>query len=57
MHESAKVSAMYNLGRLYAEQKDYPAAISMYNLALEMRPNHYAPYSIYNLLGGSCGNV
>lgn len=51
MHETAKISALYNLGRLYAERKQYALAISTYKLALERRPEYYPPPSIHNLLG------
>ena len=51
MHETAKISALYNLGRLYAERQEYSLAISSYKLALARRPDYYAPPSIYNLLG------
>ena len=51
MHETAKISALYNLGRLYAEQQDYNSAIASYKLADERRPEYYSPQSIYNLMG------
>lgn len=53
MHENAKISALYNLGRLHAETGEYKTAIDIYNLALARRPEYYAPQSIYNLLGMS----
>lgn len=51
LHETAKISAYYNLGRLYAERGDYRAAVSAYREALHRRPDYYSPQSIYNLLG------
>lgn len=51
MHITAKISAMYNQGRLYAEQGHYKSAIAAYHRALEQRPDYYPPQSIYNLLG------
>ena len=53
MHITAKISALYNQGRLYAEQGHYKYAITSYNQALKQRPDYYPPQSIYNLLGMS----
>ncbi|XP_052769332.1 protein O-mannosyl-transferase TMTC2-like [Mya arenaria] len=59
LHESTKISCLYNLGRLYSDQKRYQESISVFEEALRRRPDHYAPQSLYNLYGetfSSLGN-
>ncbi|XP_013417600.1 transmembrane and TPR repeat-containing protein 2 [Lingula anatina] len=51
LHEGTKISALYNLGRLYAEQEKYQEAIDVYLEAIRRRPSHYAPQSLFNMLG------
>ncbi|KAK3097836.1 hypothetical protein FSP39_013624 [Pinctada imbricata] len=51
LHENTKISALYNLGRMYSEQERNTEAIDVYKEALRRRPSYYAPQSIYNMLG------
>ncbi|KAJ8315245.1 hypothetical protein KUTeg_007395 [Tegillarca granosa] len=51
LHENTKISALYNLGRMYSEQDKNQEAIEVYKEALRRRPSYYAPQSIYNMLG------
>lgn len=51
LHANTKISALYNLGRMYAEINRYQEAIDTYKEALKRRPSHYAPQSIYNMMG------
>ncbi|ESP04617.1 hypothetical protein LOTGIDRAFT_135841 [Lottia gigantea] len=51
LHESTKISCLYNLGRLYTEQDRLKEAVEYYHIALERRPSHYAPQSLFNMLG------
>ena len=51
LHEQTKISALYNLGRLLADQERYHEAADVYKLAIQRRPQHYAPQSLYNMLG------
>ncbi|XP_061176820.1 protein O-mannosyl-transferase TMTC2-like [Saccostrea echinata] len=51
LHENTKISALYNLGRMLAEQERNKEAIEVYREALKRRPSYYAPQSIYNMLG------
>ena len=51
LHENTKISALYNLGRMYSEQERNTEAIEVYKEALHRRPSYYAPQSIYNMLG------
>ncbi|XP_046336395.1 protein O-mannosyl-transferase TMTC2-like isoform X2 [Haliotis rufescens] len=51
LHEATKISCLYNLGRLYTEEERYQEALSVYEEALKRRPSHYAPQSLYNMMG------
>lgn len=51
LHENTKISALYNLGRMLAEQERNREAVEVYKEALRRRPSYYAPQSIYNMLG------
>ena len=51
LHENTKISALYNLGRLLADEEKYEEAIDVYKKAISRRPSHYPPQSLYNMLG------
>ncbi|GAB6033603.1 Protein O-mannosyl-transferase tmtc2 [Chamberlinius hualienensis] len=51
MHENTKISALFNLGRLYADDGKYEEAIEVYKEAVSKMPPHYQPQSLYNMLG------
>ncbi|GFY51640.1 protein O-mannosyl-transferase TMTC2 [Trichonephila inaurata madagascariensis] len=51
MHETTKISALFNLGRLQADSGKYELAIETYLEAVEKMPEHYQPQSLYNMLG------
>uniref|UniRef100_A0A0L8G1Q3 dolichyl-phosphate-mannose--protein mannosyltransferase n=2 Tax=Octopus bimaculoides TaxID=37653 RepID=A0A0L8G1Q3_OCTBM len=51
LHESTKISALYNLGRMYADEQKYQLAIETYNKAIQRAPSYYGLQSIYNMLG------
>ncbi|XP_052238315.1 protein O-mannosyl-transferase TMTC2-like isoform X1 [Dreissena polymorpha] len=57
LHESTKISCLYNLGRLYNDQKQFEDAMRVFEEALQRRPDHYAPQSIYNLYGETHFNM
>ena len=40
-HETTKISALFNLGRLYADDALYLTAIDVYNEAIQRMPPHY----------------
>ncbi|XP_044733446.1 protein O-mannosyl-transferase TMTC2-like [Chrysoperla carnea] len=50
-HETARVSALLQLGSLYADQGRLQRALAAYREALHTMPDHYPPQSVYNLLG------
>ncbi|EFX76641.1 hypothetical protein DAPPUDRAFT_54951 [Daphnia pulex] len=50
-HETTKISALFNLGRLHADDGQYTKAIDVYNEAIQRMPTHYQPQSLYNMLG------
>ncbi|KAM7310323.1 protein O-mannosyl-transferase TMTC2 [Ixodes scapularis] len=50
-HESTKISALFNLGRLYADEGKYKEAIRVYQEAVAKMPDHYQPQSLYNMMG------
>ncbi|XP_038047576.1 protein O-mannosyl-transferase TMTC2-like [Patiria miniata] len=45
------ISALFNLGRLLQDQGRYEEALKIFTEAIERRPYHYAPQSLYNMLG------
>lgn len=49
--ESTKISALFNLGRLYADEGKYKEAIRVYQEAVAKMPDHYQPQSLYNMMG------
>ncbi|GIX68274.1 protein O-mannosyl-transferase TMTC2 [Caerostris extrusa] len=51
MHETTKISALFNLGRLYADDGSYKQAIKVYQEAVKKMPHHYQPQSLYNMMG------
>lgn len=42
-HETTKISALFNLGRLYADDGQHNRAIEVYNEAIQRMPSHYQP--------------
>ena len=42
-HETTKISALFNLGRLYADDANYLTAIEVYHQAIQRMPPHYQP--------------
>lgn len=42
-HEATKISALFNLGRLYADDGNFERAIGVYQEAVEKMPPHYQP--------------
>lgn len=57
LHESTKISCLYNLGRLYSDMQKYQEALTTFEEALRRRPDHYSPQSIYNLYGEVYANM
>uniref|UniRef100_T1HCI5 TPR_REGION domain-containing protein n=1 Tax=Rhodnius prolixus TaxID=13249 RepID=T1HCI5_RHOPR len=52
-HHSTRVSALIHLGRMYADKGEYDKAVGVYTQAVHIRPAHYQPQVLYNLLGES----
>ncbi|KAI5094004.1 transmembrane and TPR repeat-containing protein 2 precursor, partial [Silurus meridionalis] len=50
-HKSAVTSCLYNLGKLLHEQGQQEEALSMYKEAVKKMPRHFAPQSLYNMMG------
>lgn len=50
-HESTRISALFNLGRMYSDEGRYQNAIDVYQEAIQRMPQHYQPQSLYNMLG------
>ncbi|XP_018325083.1 transmembrane and TPR repeat-containing protein CG4341-like [Agrilus planipennis] len=50
-HESARVSALLQLGALYSDQGRLHRALAAYREAAHSLPKHYPPQSVFNLLG------
>ncbi|XP_076445785.1 protein O-mannosyl-transferase TMTC2-like [Babylonia areolata] len=51
LHETTKISCLYNLARLLADHNSLQEAEKTYLEALKRRPSYYAPQSIQNMLG------
>ena len=47
-HEATKISALFNLGRLYADDGSFHGAIAVYQEAIERMPSHYQPQVRFN---------
>ncbi|KAG1705457.1 Transmembrane and TPR repeat-containing protein 2 [Nymphon striatum] len=50
-HESTKISALFNLGRLYDDEGKHSEAIEVYKKAVRKLPPHYPAQSLFNMLG------
>ncbi|CAG9861076.1 unnamed protein product [Phyllotreta striolata] len=50
-HETAKISALLQLGALYSDQGRLQRALAAYREAAYSLPNHYPPQSVFNVLG------
>lgn len=50
-HETARVSALLQLGGLYSDQGRLQRALAAYREAAHSLPKHYPPQSVFNLLG------
>lgn len=52
-HEQSRISALFNLGKLYADQGDYGQAINTYKQAIskDESQTYYQLHSLYNLIG------
>jgi len=50
-HENTKISALFNLGRLYADEGRYEDAVKTYQEAIRRMPKYYQSHSLYNVLG------
>ncbi|XP_041350711.1 protein O-mannosyl-transferase TMTC2-like [Gigantopelta aegis] len=51
LHDSTKISCLYNLGRQLTEQDRFEDALEVFHEALKRRPSYYQPQSLYNMLG------
>ncbi len=45
-HETTKISALFNLGRLYSDEGQHSKAIEIYFEAIQRMPPHYQPQVI-----------
>ncbi|CAL1527207.1 unnamed protein product [Lymnaea stagnalis] len=51
LHDGTKISCLFNHGRLLMDQDKLQESLEMFNTALQRRPDHYPPQSIYNMIG------
>jgi len=51
LHESARISALYNLGRLYADEDNFAKALEIFQEAVARMPLYYPPQSLFNVIG------
>ncbi|KAF7280421.1 hypothetical protein GWI33_006064 [Rhynchophorus ferrugineus] len=50
-HDTAKISALLQLGALYSDQGRLQRALAAYREAAHNLPEHYPPQKVYNVLG------
>ncbi|XP_054609625.1 protein O-mannosyl-transferase TMTC2-like isoform X2 [Dunckerocampus dactyliophorus] len=50
-HKSSVTSCLYNLGKMLHEQGRQEDAISVYKQAVQRMPRHFAPHSLFNMMG------
>ncbi|XP_037098505.1 protein O-mannosyl-transferase TMTC2 [Syngnathus acus] len=50
-HKSSVTSCLYNLGKLLHEQGQQEEALSIYKQAVQRMPRHFAPHSLFNMMG------
>ncbi|XP_059491204.1 protein O-mannosyl-transferase TMTC2 [Neocloeon triangulifer] len=50
-HEATKISALFHLGRLHADQGRFNQAATIYREAIDKMPDYYQAQSLYNMLG------
>ncbi|XP_030745752.1 protein O-mannosyl-transferase TMTC2-like [Sitophilus oryzae] len=50
-HESARISALLQLGALYSDQGRLPRAVAAYKEAVHILPSYYPPQKLFNILG------
>lgn len=50
-HESTQISALFNLGRLLADESKYEEAIKVYTEAVDRMPHYYQSQSLFNMMG------
>ncbi|KAF8789936.1 Protein O-mannosyl-transferase TMTC2 like protein [Argiope bruennichi] len=50
-HDTTKISALFNLGRLYADEGEYEKAVEVYHEAVRRMPDYYQAQSLYNMMG------
>lgn len=51
LHEATKTSALYNLGKLYADDGKHRLALKVFERAVTTMPRSYQPQSLYNMIG------
>ncbi|CAG5119032.1 unnamed protein product [Candidula unifasciata] len=51
LHDGTKISCLFNQGRLLMDEDRLQEALEIFNKALQKRPDHYSPQSIYNMIG------
>ncbi|XP_055889069.1 protein O-mannosyl-transferase TMTC2-like [Biomphalaria glabrata] len=51
LHDGTKISCMFNHGRILMDEDKLKEALAMFMKALQRRPDHYGPQSIYNMIG------
>lgn len=58
-HEQSKISALLNLGKLYADQNNYQEALKIYKQAInkDESQTYYQLHSLYNLIGEAYLNL
>ena len=58
-HEQSKISALFNLGKLYADQGDFKQALDTYKQAInkETSQTYYQIHSLYNLIAEAYLNL
>uniref|UniRef100_A0A0B7A7K4 dolichyl-phosphate-mannose--protein mannosyltransferase n=1 Tax=Arion vulgaris TaxID=1028688 RepID=A0A0B7A7K4_9EUPU len=51
LHDGTKISCIFNHGRVLMDEDKLQEALELFHIALQRRPEHYQPQSIYNMIG------
>ena len=51
LHETTKISALYNLGRMYADEGNFEKALKTFQEAISRMPSYYPAQSLFNIIG------
>ena len=51
LHQSTRISALYNLGRMYADEDNFDKALEIFKEGVSRMPPYYPAQSLFNVIG------